>query len=77
MDRNFDYDFRKQIGDKYDGWGDHDIISRELDGLVKFPDGFKHGFDSVQNYSFEHNWQPKNETEADNKIREIFGITNH
>ena len=72
--RNFKYDFRKEIGDKYDGWGDHETISRELEGLVKFPYGFKHNFDSVQNYPPEGVWQPRNEAETMEKLRELFGM---
>ena len=73
-DRNGKYDFRKEIGDWYDGWGDHDIISKELNGIVKFPDGFKHGFEVVENYSAERVWQSRNEPEAMEKLKELFGM---
>lgn len=35
------YDYSKQIGEELDGWADHEKFITELDGRIKFPEGFK------------------------------------
>lgn len=66
------YKFRKEIGDIYDGWAEHDVISRELNGLVKFPEGFKHDFDSVIDYQQEKIPIQKYEADAIETLRVFF-----
>lgn len=72
------YMFVKTIGDRYEGWGDHDLISKELEGLVTFPDGFVHrSFEGSDNYQAEGVFDGTTSTEnskwVEEKLRELFG----
>lgn len=72
------YQFVKTVGDEYDGWADNDVISKELDGLVTFPEGFVHSFEGEKpdDYPPEGCWEPPSQVEAENELKKLFGIDN-
>lgn len=67
------YQFRKTIGGELDGWADHSIITKELDGLVTFPDGFVHSFEGVKTNDSADSWF-LNKEETEKELRKMFGI---
>lgn len=69
------YKFVKVIGDKYDGWPDNELISKELEGLVTFPDGFSHSFDAKgEEEDDPRDLTPSNDTITEMELRAAFGI---
>ena len=69
------YTFTKTIGDEYDGWGDHESISKALEGQVVFPKGFTHqSFKDENNSSVGRVFDGKPLTESDvqDMIKKLF-----
>ena len=69
------YQFVKVIGDEYAGYPDHELISKELEGLVVFPDGFAHSFDAKgEEKDDPQDLTPNKDTIAEMELRAAFGI---